>query len=110
MIQALAIWQTVKALAKRIPWQVYLALGISLAIWAWGAHNYRSGYSEGRESVLSELRTAEAEAKEKALKAITEAGEAGVARAERFEAEQQALGEAIERAEAAIRNALDAIF
>ena len=110
MIQALAIWQTVKALAKRIPWQVYLALGISLAVWAWGARNYREGYSDGRESVLAELRTAEAEAKEKALKAIAEAGEAGIARAERFEAEQETLSQAIEKAEAANGNALDALF
>jgi len=99
-----------RAFLKRIPWQVYLALVICLAIWAWGAHNYRSGYSEGRESVLAELRTAETEAKDKALEAIAEAGEAGIERAERFDTEQRALNEAIEKAEAKEGNALDALF
>ena len=103
-----------RAFLSRIPLEVYLALGISLsiclAIWAWGVHNYRSGYSDGRESVLTELRTAEAKAADKALEAIAEAGEAGVERAERFEAEQDALGEAIEKAEAANRNSLDELF
>ena len=99
-----------RAFLSRIPLEVYLALGISLSIWAWGVHNYRSGYSDGRESVLTELRTAEAKAADKALEAISEAGEAGVERAERFEAEQEALGEAIEKAEAANRNSLDELF
>jgi hypothetical protein len=110
MIQALAIWQAVKAFAKRIPWQVWAALAI---LAAWGIDRtlqYRSGYSEGRESVLAELRTAEAKAKDKALEAIAEAGEAGVERAERFEAEQETLSQAIEKAEAANRNPLDELF
>lgn len=101
---------TARAFLKRVPWQVWAALAI---LAAWGIDRtaqYRSGYSEGRESVLTELRTAEAKAADKALEAIAEAGEAGVERAERFEAEQQALGEAIEAAEAVNENALDALF
>jgi hypothetical protein len=110
MMQALAIWHAVKALAKRIHPAIYLALAICLAIWAWGAHNYRSGHSDGREAVLADLRAAEALAKEKALQAIAEAGDAGIERAERFEAEQRALNEVIGRAEAKEGSALDALF
>jgi hypothetical protein len=81
-----------------------------LAIWAWGAHNYRSGYSEGRESVLAELRTAEAESLKKAATAARNADKAGEQRA-LVEAETRAADlKAIERAEATGGNALDALF
>jgi len=110
MMQALAIWHAVKALAKRIHPAIYLALAICLAIWAWGAHNYRSGHSDGREAVLNELRAASAKAAERSLEAIAEAGDAGIERAEQFDTEQRALNEAIERAEAKEGNPLDALF
>ena len=91
---------------KSVPREVWYALVVLVAVWL----IYREGVSDGRESVLAELRTAEAKAADKALEAIAEAGESGVERAERFEAEQQALGEAIEAAEAANGNSLDALF
>ena len=107
MLTALA---TARAFLKRVPWQVWAALAIIAAWCIDRTVQYRSGYSEGRESVLTELRTAEAKAAEKALEAIAEAGEAGVERAERFEAEQETLSQAIEKAEAANRNPLDELF
>jgi hypothetical protein len=110
MIQALAIWQTVKALAKRVPWQAWAILALSAA-WAIDRTTYGAErYSDGRESVLADLRTAEAEAKEKALRAIAGAGEAGIARAEAFDQQQEALRNAIDAAEKGGGNALDSIF
>ena len=52
MIQALAIWQTVKALAKRIPWQAWAALGAVLAllaVWAWHNRQVSEATTQGRE-------------------------------------------------------------
>ena len=95
---------------KRIPWPIYAAAIVLAAWWLDRSAQYRSGYSEGRESVLAELRTAEATAKDKALKAIAEAGEAGIERAERFEQQQETLRQAIQEAEKANRNALDELF
>jgi hypothetical protein len=101
---------TARAFLSRVPWQVYAILAL---LAAWGVDRtvqYRSGYSDGRESVLTELRTAEAEAAQKALEAAATATQAGIERSERFDVEQQALRDAITEAERADRNALDALF
>ena len=100
----------IRGLLARIPWQAWAIIGL-LAVWAIDRTTYGARrYGDGRESVLTELRTAEAKAADKALEAIAEAGEAGVERADRFEAEQETLSQAIEKAEAANRNPLDELF
>lgn len=101
---------TARALLKRIPWFVWAAMAI---IAAWGIDRtvqYRSGHSDGRESVLAELRAAEAKAAQKALEAAATATQAGIKRAERFDAEQETLSDAIRKAEDANQNSLDALF
>jgi len=105
-VTAALAWQFVKGIASKIPLQAYAVLALLIAGWLYGNHRYYAG----RESVLAELREAKADAGEKALDAIDKAGEAGIKRAERFEAEQDALEGAIERAEAESGNALDSLF
>ncbi len=110
MLYALAAWNAVKGVAARIPWQALVAVALLIAIPVNGCIQHRNGVSEGREAVLAELRAAEAEAAEKALHAIAEAGAGGVERAEKFEAVQEGLREAIKEAEANDTNSLDALF
>lgn len=110
MIQALMTWQAVKAFAARIPWQAWVAAGLLAAIPVNGCVQYRKGYSAGREAVLADLRTAEAEAAQKALEAAATATQAGIERAERFDAQQETLSDAIRKAEDANQNSLDALF
>lgn len=103
MLTAIA---TALTFARKVPREAwYIAAALAL-LWWHGSNRYQ----DGRESVLTELRTAEAKAADKALEAITEAGEAGVERAEVFEAQERALGDAIKEAEANDTNSLDAIF
>ena len=109
-LAALSWFGTIKSAMARIPWQAYIAAGLLAAIPVNGCIQYRSGYSDGRESVLAELRTAEAESLERASKAIERADKAGAKRAE-IEAETRAADiEAIERAEATNANPLDALM
>ena len=99
-----------RALLARIPWQVWAILGL-LAVWGIDRTTYGARrYDDGRESVLSELRKQEAAAKAEAWEAITTEGAKGAERANKFETEQQTLRDAIERAEDANQNSLDAIF
>jgi cytoskeletal protein RodZ len=52
MLTALAIWQAVKAFAKSIPWQVWLAIGVVLALlaaWAWHNSQVSEAATEGRK-------------------------------------------------------------
>jgi t-SNARE complex subunit (syntaxin) len=81
-----------------------------LAIWAWGAHNYRSGVSDEREAQETRLKLAEADSLKKAAIAARNADKAGEQRA-LVEAETRAADlKAIERAEANDTNSLDALF
>lgn len=91
---------------RGVPWQVYAGLALLAAFWIWGNHQY----SEGRESVLVELRAAEAEAKEAAIDAAASADASERDRVADFMAEQEALSDVIEQAEKENGNALDAIF
>lgn len=106
----IAFFAPALAFLKRVPWPVYAALAL-LALWAWDrTAQYNEGRKDGRESVLAELRKAEAEAGEKALKAIDQADQNA---AERAEAEAEVIErqlDAIERAEANDENPLDALF
>lgn len=98
-----------KHLAK-VPAWVWVALAL-LSIWYIDrtAHG-NARYGEGREAVLADLRKAEANAKQAAWEAITTEGAKGVLRAREFEAQQEALREAIRDAEANDTNALDSLF
>jgi hypothetical protein len=103
MIPHLAI---ARAFLGKIPREVWYALAVLAAVWWIRA----DAYSDGRESVLTELREAEDKAREKAAKAIEEADKAGAKRAQ-IEAETRAADiEAIERAEETGDNPLDNLF
>lgn len=90
----------------KVPREIWYALAVLLAVWWLRA----DAYSDGRESVLTELRQAEADAQLKADKAVTEA-EKNAAKREAVQAAQAADQiKAIEQAEANNENALDALF
>ena len=96
-------------------WQIIgirgaIAIGLAVALPVHGCMERREGRQEGRESVLAELRAAEAESLKRAAMAAREADKL---------AEERALAEAevragdiakIERAEAEGGNSLDALF
>ena len=89
-----------------VPREVWYALGAVVAWWGFSSHYI----DQGREQVLTELRQAEADAKEKAQEARAKADEKAEERAQNFEQKQDVLSEAIKKAEANNENSLDAIF
>ena len=91
-----------------VRWQ--LALGLVAALILSHTLAYCEGRSDGRESVMAELREQEAAAKSQAWEAITTEGAKGAERAREFEQQQETLRDAIEKAENANQNPLDAIF
>jgi hypothetical protein len=100
----------IRGLLSRVPPLVWAILGL-LAVWGIDRTTYGARrYDDGRESVLSELREAEAEAAQKAVEAVAKEGAKGAARAAEFDQQQQTLKDAIEKAEAEGGNALDSIF
>ena len=100
----------IRGLLARVPWQIWSILGL-LAVWGIDRTTYGARrYDDGRESVLSELREAEAEAAQKAVEAVASEGAKGAARAAEFDKQQETLRDAIEKAEAEGGNALDSIF
>lgn len=105
-----SLFFTARALLARIPWWVWPALAIAGAWWWDRTAQYREGYSEGRESVLAQLRAAEARARDKATEAASEAQERATERAVTFEAKQTKDKAAITEAKANDTNALDALF
>lgn len=105
------VWAKAWAAIKAVPWPVYVA-ALILGAWLFIDRNaqYREGYENGAESVKAELRTAQAKAAENALKAAAQSDKKGIERAE-IEAEViEGQIEAIEKAEANDKNALDALF
>jgi hypothetical protein len=109
MISLIAIRTALKSAGgflASIPREVWYALAVIAAVWWLRA----DAYSDGRESVLEELRTAEAGAVKRSLEAVAKADKAGAERAE-IEAETRAADiAAIERAEDTGGNALDGLF
>ena len=100
----------IRGLLTRAPWPLWAILGL-LAVWGIDRTTYGARrYDDGRESVLSELREAEAEAAQKAVEAVAKEGAKGAARAAEFDKQQETLRDAIEKAEAEGGNALDSIF
>jgi hypothetical protein len=100
----------IRGLLSRVPPLVWAIIGL-LAVWGIDRTTYGARrYDDGRESVLSELRKAEAEAAQKAVEAVAKEGAKGAARAAEFDKQQETLRDAIEKAEAANQNALDGLF
>ena len=104
------VWGRIAAALKSVPWTMWTIAALVALIPINGCVQYREGRQDGRESVLAELRTQQAKTAEKATKARSSAAQGAKERAETFEAEQRALGEAIEKAEAEEANALDGLF
>ena len=96
----------IPSLLGKVPREVWYVIGALLAWWFFSSHYIE----QGREEVLTELRTKAAEAAEKAAEAETQADDNATERAEDFEREQEVLEEAINEAVASDGNALDAIF
>lgn len=91
---------------KGLPWQVYVIAGL-LAL---NPISYCKGKSDGKQVILERLEKAEAEAKDKAAKARVQADEKAEEREQKFEAQQEALGDIIDEAEKNETNALDGLF
>jgi len=96
--------------AKGASWQFWAVLALVMAIPVNGCIQHGRGYEKGRETVLGQLRDAQAKADERALKAIANAEGKATQEVLRFEAEQSALRDAIKQAETANENALDRLF
>ena len=100
------IWHTIKSTLGRLPWQIYAALGLLIAVQVYGCKRY----NEGRESVKAELRQAEAKAIDRSMKAAAKADEYGAKQAE--QTAQVIAGQLtrIEEAEKRGESAVDAYF
>ena len=104
------IWHTIKQTLGRVPWQAWAVLALLAAFQVHGCTQYRSGYSDGRESVLSELRKAEAAAADRSMQAAAKGDKSKAVAAERS---AQIIAGQIARVEAAEtkgESALDALF
>lgn len=99
-------WVAVKAFAKAIPWQVWLAAALLAIV----PTTYCKGRSDGKEVAYSKLEKAQAEAKAQADRDRQSADVAAQKRAAENDAAIQQMEEAIEHAKATDTNALDAIF
>jgi hypothetical protein len=95
---------------RQVPAWIWVALALS-AVWYLDrtAHG-NSRYADGRDAVVADLRKAETKAKKNAWEAVTTEGAKGALRAREFEAQQNALLDAIRKAEADDANALDGLF
>ncbi len=100
------LWEAAQGVSLR----TWLIVALVVAVPANGCHQHGKGYQKGREAILSQLRDAQAKADKRALEAIAKAEGRATIEVERFEAEQNALREAIKQAEAAGNNPLDAVF
>ena len=109
-IFAKPIWRAIGGALGRVPWQIYAALALVLAFQVHGCTQYRSGFQDGKESVLSELRTAEAKSVTRSIEAARKADAAGAIRAEQQAAVIAEQIERIEQAERTGGNALDSLF
>jgi hypothetical protein len=59
MLQAFAIWQAVKRIAKLIPWQVWCGIAVVAALYVWGNHREAQGRSEGRAEMQAQIDAAD---------------------------------------------------
>ena len=88
---------------RGVPWQVYAGIALVLAVYVYGCERYNAG----RESVLVELRQAEADARAKAAEARRVADAEALERAKQFDEQQETLEQVIENAESNNSNPLD---
>ena len=88
---------------RGVPWQVYAGIALVLAVYVYGCERYNAG----RESVLVELRQAEADARAKAAEARRVADAEALERADRFDEQQETLEQVIKNAEINNSNPLD---
>ena len=89
---------------RGVPWQVYAGIALVLAVYVYGCERYNAG----RESVLVELRQAEADARAKAAEARRVADAEALERADQFQEQQETLEQVIKNAEESTnRNPLD---
>jgi len=88
---------------RGVPWQVYAGIALVLAVYVYGCERYNAG----RESVLVELRQAEAEARAKAAEARRVADAEALERADQFDEQQETLEQVIKNAEINNSNPLD---
>ena len=91
---------------RGVPWQVYAGIALVLGIYGYGCERYNAG----RESVLVELRQAEANARAKAADARRVADAEALERAKQFDEQQETLEQVIENAESNNSNPLDDLF
>ena len=91
---------------RGVPWQVYAGVALVLCSYMYGCERY----SAGRESVLVELRQAEAEARAKAAEARRVADAEALERAVQFDEQQETLEQVIKNAEGNNSNPLDDLF
>jgi nitroimidazol reductase NimA-like FMN-containing flavoprotein (pyridoxamine 5'-phosphate oxidase superfamily) len=99
-----------KASLVRIPWQVWAAVALVIAFPLTHCHGYRSGYSDGRQAVLDDLRAKEAAMSQKALEAVAKGNIEAAKRADQHAAAIAEEVRAIEKAEAEGGSPLDALF
>ena len=88
---------------RGVPWQVYAGIALVLAVYVYGCERYNAG----RESVLIELRQAEADARAKAAEARRVADAEALERADQFQEQQETLEQVIKNAESNNSNPLD---
>ena len=88
---------------RGVPWQVYAGIALVLAVYVYGCERYNAG----RESVLVELRQAEADARAKAAEARRVADAEALERADQFQEQQETLEQVIKNAETSNSNPLD---
>ena len=88
---------------RGVPWQVYAGIALVLAVYVYGCERYNAG----RQSVLIELRQAEADARAKAAEARRVADAEALERADQFQEQQETLEQVIKNAESNNSNPLD---
>lgn len=94
----------------RIPWQVYAAIALILAVSLSYCHGKGVGEREEKAEWIAKLEKAEADAEARAKEAAQSADEQQQERADEFEAQQDALNEVIDNAESTGTNPLDAML
>lgn len=99
-------WATVKAVAAKVPREVWYALAVALLLWL----AYNRGAANERDEIEAQLKAAADAAKIESMERIAEGDRAGAIRAEKEAAVIAEQVKAIEEAEAAGGNPLDSLF
>ena len=105
-IFAKPIWRAIGGALGRVPWQVWAAVVLAGAFW-WHGNASRADERAKIKAVAAERQVA---AMQRSIEAAEKANAVGAIRELETANQQQAAIEAIEAAEAAGGNALDALF